>query len=137
MHWTLAVMAANNAGPGKNRRYRSARLSSAAFSGAFVRAGAACDALGLNWIECEFAGFRYLTVNGTDHQPHTGQRTAIAGYLRSYNARAGLNPTWPPGRSSAPGPITGSTLPQAALGVRVGGHRIMSSRRGDPQQLPG
>ncbi|MFF5265284.1 IS630 family transposase [Actinomadura viridis] len=42
----------------------------------------------LNWIECEFTALRYFALNGTDHQSHTEQGTAIADYMRWRNARA-------------------------------------------------
>ncbi len=42
----------------------------------------------LNWIESEFAALRYFALNGTDHQTHTEQGGAIAGYMRWRNTRA-------------------------------------------------
>ncbi|XVQ09547.1 IS630 family transposase [Spirillospora sp. CA-255316] len=42
----------------------------------------------LNWIECEFTALRYFALNGTDHQTHTEQGTAIADYMRWRNTRA-------------------------------------------------
>jgi transposase len=42
----------------------------------------------LNWIEAHFAALRYFALNGTDHQNHTEQDTAIGDYVRWYNRRA-------------------------------------------------
>ncbi|WP_243726262.1 IS630 family transposase [Actinomadura rubrisoli] len=42
----------------------------------------------LNWIECEFTAPRYFALNGTDHQSHTEQGTAIADHMRWRNTRA-------------------------------------------------
>ncbi|HEY9388420.1 MAG TPA: transposase [Mycobacteriales bacterium] len=41
----------------------------------------------LNWIETEFAAFRYFALNGTDHRSHTEQNAAIAAYIRWRNTR--------------------------------------------------
>jgi transposase len=42
----------------------------------------------LNWIECEFAALRYFALNGTDHQSHAEQDTAIGDYVRWRNQHA-------------------------------------------------
>jgi hypothetical protein len=42
----------------------------------------------LNWIEAEFAALRYFALNGTDHQSHPEQDTAIGDYIRWHNQRA-------------------------------------------------
>jgi transposase len=42
----------------------------------------------LNWIESEFTALRYFALNGTDHQNHSEQGTAIADYMRWRNHRA-------------------------------------------------
>jgi transposase len=41
----------------------------------------------LNWIEREFTGVRYFALNGTDHQSHNEQDTAIGAYIRWRNQR--------------------------------------------------
>jgi hypothetical protein len=47
-----------------------------------------CNASWLNWIECEFAALRYLTLDGSDYPTHAAQEGAIAGYLRWHNKHA-------------------------------------------------
>ena len=42
----------------------------------------------LNWTKAEFAGMRYLALNGTDHRSHAEQNAALADYLRWHNIRA-------------------------------------------------
>jgi transposase len=49
----------------------------------------------LNWIEAEFAGLRYVALNGTDHRSRAEQNAAIVGYVRWHNTRASPKVTDP------------------------------------------
>ncbi|MFI2371690.1 hypothetical protein [Streptomyces sp. NPDC018833] len=49
-----------------------------------------------NWMESEFATWRYFTLNGTDHRTHNEQNAAIADYIRWRNTRAEPKTTFAP-----------------------------------------